>query len=161
MITLIKQWIIKSFFQKELIKVLEEATRQGSLDAFKKAHEDIMSTRVDDIEERAEELSKEKLASLLSPVDLHKIITMDKRNGLIYIGGEKVEDNRLHNLKSEAEFFLESELWQLIQETPKELAQKVMFVAGKSLADMAKGRSILYTLSAQKNILEILKSYTK
>ena len=34
-----------------------------------------------------------------------------------------------------------------------------MFVAGESLDDMKKGRSILYTLASQQKIVDILKSY--
>lgn len=104
---------------------------------------------------------KKALNDLLSPVDLTAIVSFDKTNGIVYVGGEKATDGQLKNLKSEAEFLLSSELWKLLYETPKELAQRAMFVNGESLDDMKKGKSILYTLSTQKNILEVLKSYSK
>ncbi len=105
------------------------------------------------------ELANKKLADLLSLVDLNKIVTVDKQRGIVYIGGIKVEASRLANLKAEAEFFLASELWNLIYETPKELAQRAMFITGESLADMQKGKSMLYTLSAQKNIIDTFNSF--
>lgn len=110
-------------------------------------------------EKRAEELAKEKLANLLSIVDLHKIVTVDKARGIVYVGGKILEEGQLQGLKAEAEYFTNSDLWSLLYETPKELAQKTMFVAGESLADMQKGKSILYTLSAQNNIIDVFRSY--
>jgi hypothetical protein len=106
-----------------------------------------------------DELAKKKLNDLLSPVDLTKIVTLDKNKGILFIGGEKVDDIRLNNLKAEAEFFLQSDLWRLLYESPKELASRAMFVSGETLADMQKGKSILYTLSVQDNIIRTFKGY--
>jgi hypothetical protein len=106
-----------------------------------------------------DDLANEKLASLLSIVDPAKIVTVDKPRGIVYIGGVRVDNNRLANLKAEAEFFLASDLWSLIYETPKELAQRTMFVSSETLVDLQKGKSMLFTLSSQKNIIDIFKSY--
>lgn len=114
-------------------------------------------TKTDD--ERIDELANEKLAALLTVIDPRKIVTIDKPRGIVYIGGVRVDVGRMANLKAEAEFFLASDLWSLLYETPKELAQRAMFVSGESLVDMQKGKSMLYTLSTQKNILDTFKSY--
>ncbi len=156
-----KQWILDKFFKEEINNLYENAVIAGSKDAFKKAHADIMETMVDDVEKRAEELSKEKLSKLLADVDLHKIVTLDKQKGIVFVGGERIDENRLTNLSAEAQFFASSDLWALMYETPKELAHKSMFVSGDNLESMQKGRSILYTLSTQNNILELFKSYVK
>lgn len=111
------------------------------------------------ISDTVDSLVKDKLNDLLSPVDAHKIVTLDKTHGIIFIGGVKAEDGRLSNLKAEAEFFMQSDLWQLIYETPKELASRAMFINGETLSDLQKGKSMLYTLSTQKNILETFKGY--
>ncbi len=95
----------------------------------------------------------------MTVIDPRKIVTIDKPRGIVYIGGTRVDNARLSNLKAEAEFFLASDLWALIYETPKELAQRAMFISGESLVDMQKGKSMLYTLSTQKNILDTFKSY--
>lgn len=150
-----KNWILKTFFVKDL----EEAKRQGSLDAFHKAVEDLKETNVYETDVMATEMAEKKLNDLLSPVDLRKIVTLDKTRGIVFIGGEKADDGRLSNLKSEAEFLLKSDIWGLLCETPKELASRAMFVNGETLADLQKGKSILYMLSTQKNILETLKGY--
>ncbi len=108
-----------------------------------------------------EEAVEERLLSLLSIVDPRSVVAADRQKGLIYIGGELVDDARLGNLKAEADFFAQSDLWQLMYETPKQLAYNAMFVSGESIKDMEKGRSMLYHLDAQKNILEIFRSYQR
>ena len=150
-----KKWILKTFFKKDMDQLFKDA----SIDAFTKAVADLEETSDFKTEERAKELSERTLNDMLSPVDLRKIVALDKNKGILFIGGEKAEDGRLTNLRSEAEFLLKSELWQLLYETPKELASRAMFVQGETLADMQKGKSILYMLSTQKNILTILSGY--
>lgn len=97
---------------------------------------------------------------LLSLVDMNKVISLNK-NGFIYLGTERISDIQLQNLKAEAEFLKNSSIWNIIHETPKELAQRAMFVNGDSLDDMKKGRSILYTLDSQKKIIDMLLLYNK
>ena len=111
------------------------------------------------LEQRADELAQEKLNKLLSVVDERLIITFSPSLKAVFIGGKRVEESQLLALKAEAEYFLASDLWHILFETPKELAQRAMFMAGESLDDMKKGRSILYTLDTQKRILDTLKSY--
>jgi len=105
--------------------------------------------------ENIDELVKEKLVQLLSIVDLTKIISVDKA-GIVYIGGVQQDKAMLQNLKQEAEMLLASDLWKILYHTPKALAEKAMFVEGKTLDDLNKGRSMLFTLDTQKNILETL-----
>lgn len=104
---------------------------------------------------------EKRLNDMLSNVDLNSVITYDKVKGMVFIGGERIEPARLNNLRSEAEFLLNSEIWSLIYETPKELAQRAMFVDSQSLDDMKKGKSILFTLATQKKILDVLKAVKK
>lgn len=146
------KWILQLTFVQ---KALAESKRQGGIDAFPLAQKDILETMRDDLDKQAEELAKQKINDLFSNVDLHKIITLDKR-GIILVGGEDVDASRLNNLRAEAEFLMQSDIWGLLIETPKELAQRSMFIQGDSIDDLRKGRSILYTLSAQRNILDTL-----
>lgn len=156
-----KNWIIKTFFQKELDQVLAVAARQGSIDAFEKARDDVEQMMLDRTDEKAEELTKKRLLEMLSTVDYSKVVYYDKLKGIITINGERVDDGRLSNLHAEAEFMLQSDLWALIHETPKQLAQDAMFVQGESMADLQKGKSILYTLASQKKIVDLFKQYQK
>ncbi len=166
MIYKIKVWILNKFFKRVIGDMREDALCEFEFmkeklyqKAFNDARKDLEETNVYDVDKKADEMSDVKLSNMLSNVDLNKLVTLDKARGIVYIGGVKVDEGRLSNLKAEAEFFLESDLWYLIHETPKELAQRTMFVSGETLADMQKGKSILYTLSTQKNIIETFKSY--
>jgi len=151
-----KNWILNLSFVKSALK---EAERQGGIKAFPLAQKDVLETMRDDLDQQAEELAKKKLNDLLSVVDMNAVVTLNKQAGAIYVGGERVDEGRLGNLKAEADFFAQSDLWKLIYESPKELAQRAMFVAGESLTDMQKGRAMLYTLSSQKNIIDIFASF--
>ncbi len=128
---------------------------------FKAAQKDLEETQQYDMNSKAEELAIIKLNALLAPVDLHKIVTLDKIHGIVYIGGVRADQGRLANLQAEAKYLLESDLWALLYHTPNELAHRAMFVNSESLDDLKKGKSILYTTSTQKNILETLLSYAQ
>lgn len=142
------------------LKFVKEALRQAEIAAFPKASKDVLETMQDDLNKKAEELAKEKLSSLLVGINFDKIVSLDKGKGIVYIGGKRADDSRLSNLKSEAEFFGQSDLWNIISETVKQIAQKSMFMNAESLVDLQKGKSILYTLDSQQNIVNVFKSYT-
>lgn len=108
-----------------------------------------------------EELVNERLKALFTPINLRDVVTLDKKGGIIYIGGVRADDSRLQNLHAEAEFFMESDLWRVINETAKQLAQMSMFVAGDSIEDMKKGRAVLFTLDSQQKIVGLFKNYIK
>ncbi len=155
-----KQWILSRKFVVDSFNVeLEKAKIEGSKDAFVKARADLEEMMVETDKEMINELADKKLNQLLSVVDNSKIAKIDKVKKMVYIGEEIADVARLSNLKAEAEFFTQSELWKVLYETPKELAQRSMFVSSESLADMQKGKSMLYTLATQKNIIDIFLSY--
>lgn len=109
-------------------------------------------------ESKIEEKAKELLAGLLSIVDESKILKI-RTNGMVEVGGVSLPPEKLANLKSEAEFFNESELWNLIHDKVQEEAQRIMFVSGKNLEEMQTGRSMLYLLDMQKRFIAIFRSY--
>ncbi len=102
---------------------------------------------------------KKALNDLLAPFDMTAIVTYDERTKRIFIGGVVVDEARLTSLRAEAEALSQFDLWKLIQETPKALAERAMFVNGETLEDLKKGRSILYTLATQKRIVDTFKNY--
>lgn len=150
-VKILKDWVLSwDFVRREMYSRV-----------FKAATDDILETFNGDVEKRTEELALKKLNDLLSPVDLRAIVRLDAKHGVVYINGERVDQGRLSNLNAEAKFLMESDLWRLLTETPKELAQRRMFVAGESIDDMKAGRSILYTLSAQQNIVDTFLGYAQ
>lgn len=125
---------------------------------YKLATDDVLKTNIEDIDERAEEKAKQLLNDLLSPVEWSHVMTINRAKQAV-IGGVVADEARLLNLKSEARFFMDSELWKLLIETPKELAHKALFVEGENIDTMRKGRTMLYTLKSQENIIKIVSSF--
>lgn len=128
--------------------------------AFNDAQSDLKETQVFDVEARAKELCESRLNEMLSVVDMNHVITVDKQAGIIYFGKERASDLQLTNLKAEAEFLVQSNIWKVLYETPKELAHRTMFVSSESLDDMKKGKSMLYTLDSQQKVVNMLRTYT-
>lgn len=148
-------WLTRIPFIKGLL-------REESIKAFRLAQKDILETMRDDLDAQAEELAQKKLQDLLAPVNMGLVVTLDKHNGMVYIGGEKTDDTRLANLKSECEALVKFDLWNVLIETPKRLAEKAMFQDdGVVENQLLKGRAILYTLDTQKKVIEVLRSYGK
>ncbi len=103
---------------------------------------------------------KQTLEQLLSIVDEKMVVTFDPKSGAVYIGGERADAAKLNNLKQEAEFFMQSDLWKIINESVKELAHRAMFNADGDLEKLLlKGRSMLYLLDTQKRIVTTFKSF--
>lgn len=150
-----KDWFLHS-------KLFHWAYRQGGIDSFYLAQKDILDSMQDDLDKQASILAKEKLEALLVGINTDLIVKLDTRNGVVFIGKERPDDARLATLKSEAEFFEQSELWKILHETPKALAHKAMFNDDGTLENqLIKGRAILYTLDTQKRVIDVFKSFSK
>ncbi len=112
-------------------------------------------TNEDKIKEQANLL----ISNLFGFGDEKQVITHSKQTNQFFVGGIAIDDSRVANLRSEAEFFLASDMWKIINETLRDVACKVMFEKSTSFDDMKNGKSILYTLSFQNNTLNLLKNY--
>jgi len=153
--------MIEKLLKTRLFKShMEERDRNLYTKAFCDARKDIEQSRIDDIEEKSEEKAKEKLEKLLTVVDYRKVVMLDKKMGVVLINGERISESQLNNLRSEAEAIVNMEIWQLLVETPKALAQKAMFVE-PTVDNVHMGASILYTLDAQKKVLDTFRSVKK
>ena len=141
------------------LPLFRDVYRQGGIDSFPLAQKDILETMRDDLDAKAEELANEKLRALLTIVDVKMVVTLDKNTRKVFIGGIEAPQGRLTNLKSEAEFLEQSDIWKIINASVRELAQKAMFISGESLDDMKKCRSILYTLDSQNKMIDIFKAF--
>ncbi len=153
-----KQWLLETFF-KDFKRECENNATKAYLNAFKEL-EDAEAEVKKDIEERAEKLAKQKLENMLSIINEQNIITFDKRNKGIYIGGQRMTDSQLQNLKQEVEALQQFDLWKILNETPKELAKHAMFIDDGNLNNqLLKGRVMLYLLDTQSRILSTIKQF--
>jgi hypothetical protein len=103
----------------------------------------------------------ERISKLLGFVDEKSIVTIDKTKGLVFIGGERVDEGRLMNLKTESEFFMNSELWKVLNETIRYMAYDTAFVKSTKWEDVLSSKMWLYHLDIQKKLMETFKSYKK
>lgn len=157
MIETIIQWIATS---KPFKAFYDDAMVRGSMDAFHKAHKDLMESFAGDVEKKAEEMMQQKLEQLLTVIDERMIVTFNDAQKAVYIGGRRIEPAQLKSFKAEAEYFVQSDLWKILHETPGKLAQMAMFKDDGTLENqLLKGRAILYMLDTQSRILETFKSF--
>lgn len=151
----IKNWVFESRFFNIQKRNLYTKT-------FSDALKDLEETNVYNTEEKAKELADKMINDLLTPVDLNKILTINKEKGFIFVGGVQVDDIQAQNLKAEAEFMTQSEIWKVLYASPKSLAESALFRDdGKSEVLHAKGRAILYVLDTQKKIIDTLMQVKK
>lgn len=145
------------------LPLLNRIYKQGGIDSFIHARADILAMFQGDVEGRATELSKERLDALLTVIDDRMIISFSEKEKAVYIGGKRVTDpGIMQNLKAEAEALAQFDIWKILSETPKRLAQKALFEDdGNSEIVHTKGRSMLYLLDTQEKILATIKSYGK
>lgn len=162
MIFWLKKWILNRKFITDAFEfnygeMLDFEVNKQRANIITMAQKDFQETMRDDLDKQAEELAQKKVAALLSNVDLNTVVKYDRTGKLIFIGDERADDARLANLRSEAILVADTTLWKLLIESPKKLAQDALFVNGKTMEDVVKGRAILYALSTQENILNTFK----
>src|SRR6187399_948683 len=98
----IKSWLLKTW-------LFRWAYKQGGIDSFPLASKDIWETMKDEVEKRGNERAKVMLQELLSPISWDSVVSVDTKRGFVLVGGEKMDDSKLNNLQSEAEFFMASD----------------------------------------------------
>lgn len=166
----IKNWFFVHLFSEEISDTSQGKFIQGFSDGYTEGrkHEREAQEKMQKLyaevrpkESDIETLVNERVSKLLGVGDEKSIVTLDNKHGIIFIGGQRVDNARLVNLKSEAEFFRNSDLWKIISESPRDVACKAMFNKSQSFDDMKNGKSILYTLSLQNNILDMFIKYEK
>lgn len=146
-----KELILKMPFIKKAIEEKAQELQLPNLGIIKRLEHQKLH--------EVDELAKQALQELLGNVNYKSIITYDKANRSIVVGGIKLEESQILNLKSEAEFFKASELYKILSETKRDLAYKTMFEKSLTFEDMRQGKSMLYDIAMDRNIINILASY--
>ena len=101
----------------------------------------------------------ERLAEILQTVDYSCVVTYSDKTRTIYIGGKQIPEAQALNLRSEAEFFKNTELYKLLTETKKNTAYMTMFEKSQSFEDMRFGKAMLYDISMDKKVMDIFTAY--
>ena len=75
-----------------------------------------------------------------------------------FLGGVKMTEAEIKNLKAEAEMIENMRLWAIMTNTLGDAARKTMFERSLTFDDMKTGKLILYAIDVQKNIIETVKN---
>lgn len=76
----------------------------------------------------------------------------------VKLGGKKIKENELANLRSEASIIQQTQLWKIMLETLKNTAHQHLFTQMKTLDDAHWGKAILYALSIEETIIKGLEN---
>lgn len=93
---------------------------------------------------------------LLPVVDTKELIVFTK-NGKIFVGGEELTQGEINNLKSEARVIEQMRLWSIIVNKLNEKAQSKVYEESVDITDLLFGKTVLYVLNVQKQIINKLK----
>lgn len=89
-------------------------------------------------------------------VDLNKVIT--EKNGRLFLNNVPMDKKKLEQLKSEVNFFRNTALWELLTNTLNNQAYEAGWIKSKTFEDLLTGKTISYTISVQKNIIEKIEN---
>ena len=76
---------------------------------------------------------------------------------MLFRSGQKIGDAELASLHAEYLAIKKFRLWNLITNTVRDQAKKMMFENAQSYDDMLSGKMMLYVVSVQENVLENLE----
>ena len=89
---------------------------------------------------------------LLPVIESKELIVFNGKQ--IFIDGKPLNDAEIRSLKAEAQAMNEFRLWKLIVNYHENLAMKKMFKEAQDMNSLLFGKSVLYALSIQKEIIE-------
>lgn len=154
-------------FGKQIQKALVNAERAG-----KEAADYFYGNRVKTLESDLENLKKKHEREIEQLVnkrfsDLNFTVNPDdvvlasydaaKNPVAMFIGGHRAENQEVRNLQQEVRYFKESRLWKLLTETPRWMANEIMFNKSETYDDMKGGKMMLLNLDTQEKILSTIE----
>lgn len=95
------------------------------------------------------------LRHLFPVVDLEKVLTTNK-HGQILLNGVPIDKKKLDTLKQEVVLFKNTTLWGILSNTLNHQAQVTIFNKSKDYQDLMNGKMILYTISVQNSIVDVI-----
>lgn len=96
------------------------------------------------------------LRKVCNAVVIDDIIKYDIKSGRFYFRGKIIPTNELKNLKEEAKFIKETDLYKLIINTLNEEARMTMNERSENYDDMRSGKLLLYSTQLIQKIINKL-----
>lgn len=107
-----------------------------------------------------DELLYELLWKKHKAIDPYKIISSETLPGgafVVRIGGEKLSETEVTNLRNEGKMIEGTRLWKIVTETLTAAAEDSIFKSSKVMEDIHYGKALLFNISVIQNIFKILK----
>lgn len=97
------------------------------------------------------------LKHLLNALTIEEVISNDPKTGGILIDGKPIKLDELKQMQAEVKAMEGFRVWKIMSETTKYQAEDKIFNKSINLEDIRFGKAMLYNLSLQKSILEVIK----
>jgi len=88
-------------------------------------------------------------------IDLENVLT--EKNGKLFLNKILIPDKLKDQLKSEANLYRNTKLWEIITNTLENQAYESGWTKSTTLQDLLNAKSICFTISVQKNIIELIE----
>lgn len=93
---------------------------------------------------------------LLPIVNIEQVISF--KNKKLYINHKEATVGQVNNLVAEANIIEKMDLWQIINNDLNEKTRKRVYVDSVDIMDLVVGKTILYTLDVQANLISKIKN---
>ena len=151
---------------KEIQKAMEMAEKAGR-ETSDYAHGSELIEKEWELEAKhkaeVESLVNKRMAELNYSVNPDDVIsaTQDRAGNTIEIrqGDKVLTKTEIRNLKSQVDFFRESQLYKLLMETPKDKAQQIMFQKSQTYDDMKSGKMLIFAIDILEKILQSIEKF--
>ncbi len=136
-------------FHNDIIDLSQDKFTQGFSDGYAMGRKHEKAAQADNVQ--VEVIPRE-----LPPIDLGHVLTSDK-TGHLYLNGVLVDQKLQKDLVHEASLIRNTRIWDILSNTLKQNAQLTMFNHSKDMQDLMNGKTILYTIDTQENIIKSIE----
>lgn len=91
-------------------------------------------------------------------IEAKDVFSLDRTRVVAKIDGLELTHQEKINLKNEVRFFNESRLKKILMDSIYDIARKTMFEKSETFDDMLQGKMMLFNISVQKNILQLIEN---
>ncbi len=103
-------------------------------------------------------ISNKLLSHLLGAITIDEIVTQDAKTKVILVDKVPLSIDDLKQLNAEIKALEGSRIWKLLLHTTKNKAEERIFNQSVTIDDIHFGKAMLYNLSLQQSIIDVIKS---
>lgn len=147
MIDNLKRWFYKSFVQKYFIEAIQEARDKGLRYA--------KTDRDEEVSRLKSQMNEFHRNWYLSSED---VVSVDKSGTIILLGGEKITEAELKNLRAEVKTLKNFRIWKIFQETLRQKAIEKAVLNSTDREQTLAGKMMIHDIGVMKSIVALFDS---